>query len=73
MDRTVYIAMVNSFNSYRLLGVAYFSQCIISKEIIHTFKPFPMQPKVCVCVCGGGGTHTHTCTMTLLIAQITQQ
>ena len=56
MDCTVYTAMVNSFNSYRLLGVAYFSQCIISKGITHTIKPLPVQPKVCVCVC----SHAHT-------------
>jgi hypothetical protein len=42
--------MLDFFNSNWLLVVAYFSQYIPSKEIMHTIKPPPVQPEVCVCV-----------------------
>ena len=56
----MYTATANSFNSYRLLGVAYFNQCIISKEITHTIKPLPVQPKMRMCVCVFVRVRIHT-------------
>ena len=59
----IYNAMLIFSNSKRILGVAYFSQCIISKEIIHTIKQLPVPPEVCVCVCVRARARVHNDTV----------